>query len=83
MVGGGSKKWTDQLAGELHKPRRVHFPRRRVHAKGIDQIWSADLGDMQAFDRYNRAVRFLQTVIDVFSKYAGVEGMKTKTGLTQ
>ena len=78
VTGGGA--WTDQLAEELHKQRRVHFPRRRVNAKGIDQIWSADLVDMQAFARYNKGLRFLLTVIDVFSKYAWVEGMKTKTG---
>ena len=48
-----------------------------MRVKGIDQIWSADLVDMQAFARYNKGLRFLLTVIDVFSKYAWVEGMKT------
>jgi hypothetical protein len=31
-------KWTDQLADELHKPVRKHFPKRHVYAKGIDQM---------------------------------------------
>ena len=39
---GKDGKWTDRLAQELHKPRRVRFPRRRVHVKGIDLIWSSD-----------------------------------------
>ena len=36
-------KFTDQLADELHKPIRKHFPKRHVWAKGIDQIWAVDL----------------------------------------
>ena len=79
MVGG---KWTDTLADELHKQRRVHFPRRRVIVKGIDQIWSADLVDMQAFAKYNKGVRYLLNVIDVLSKYAWSVPIKDKKGST-
>lgn len=79
MVGGN---WTDELADELHKQRRVHFPRRRVVVKGIDQIWSADLVDMQAFSEYNKGVRYLLNVIDVLSKYAWSVPIKAKTGTT-
>ena len=73
-------KWTDRLAKELHKPRRICFPRRRVHVKGIDQIWSADLVDMSAFSKDNHGVKYLLTIIDVFSKYTWVMPPKTKTG---
>ena len=38
IEGGGAVKWTDRLAQELHKPRRVRFQRRRIHVKGIDVI---------------------------------------------
>ena len=55
-------KWTDRLAQELHKPRRVRFQRRRVHVKGIDQIWSADLVDMSAFSKDNHGVKYLLTI---------------------
>ena len=48
--------------------------------KGIDQIWSADLVDMQAFSKWNKGIRYLLSVIDVFSKYAWVAGMRDKTG---
>ena len=71
-------KWTDILAQELHKPRRVCFQRRRVLVKGIDQIWSADLVDMSAFSKDNHGVKYLLTIIDVFSKYAWVMPLKTK-----
>ena len=77
---GKDGKWTDRLAQELHKPRRVRFPRRRVHVKGIDQIWSSDLVDMSAFSKDNHGVKYLLTIIDVFSKYAWVMPLKTKTG---
>ena len=73
-------KWTDRLAQELHKPRRVRFQRRRVHVKGINEIWSADLVDMSAFSKDNHGVKYLLTIIDVFSKYAWMMPLKTKTG---
>ena len=74
-------KWTDGLAQELHKPRRVRFQRRRVLVKGIDQtsLGSADLVDMSAFSKDNHGVKYLLTIIDVFSKYAWVMPLKTKT----
>ena len=81
MEGKGNEgKWTDRLAQELHKPRRVRFQRRRVHVKGIDLIWSSDLVDMSAFSKDNHGVKYLLTIIDVFSKYAWVMPLKTKTG---
>ena len=40
-------KWTDQLAEELHKPVVKKFRKRRVYVKGIDEIWAADLINMQ------------------------------------
>ena len=46
----------------------------------IDDTWSADLVDMQAFARYNKGIKYLLTVIDVFSKYAWVVPLKDKTG---
>ena len=66
IVGSGIGKWTDRLAQELRKPRRAHFLRRKVNAKGIDQIWSADLVNMNAFSNDNLGVKYLLTIIDVF-----------------
>ena len=65
--GMGVKK--KDLAEELHKPIRRKFKRRRVLVNGIDKIWAADLVDMQAFSKFNRGVRYLLAVIDIFSKY--------------
>ena len=37
---------------------------------GIDAQWQADLADMQGIVRQNGGMRYLLTVIDVFSKFA-------------
>ena len=47
---------------------------------GIDKIWAADLVEMQAFSKFNRGVRYLLTVIDVFSKYGWMLPFEDKTG---
>ena len=65
---------------ELHKPIRRKFKKRRVLVNGIDKIWAADLVDMQAFTKFNRGVKYLLTVIDVFSKYGWLIPLKDKTG---
>ena len=74
------KKWTDQLAEELHKPVTGKFRRRKVYVNGIDRIWAADLVDMQAFSKYNKGVKYLLTVVDIFSKYGWMIPLKNKTG---
>ena len=73
-------RWSNQLADELHKPITKKFKKRRVYSRGIDQIWAADLVDMQALSRENRNVKYLLTVIDVFSKYGWMIPLKDKTG---
>lgn len=79
---GGGLKWKDQLALELHKQVKRKFKRRRVVANGIDDIWSADLVDMQWSSRQNKGFKYLLNVIDVFSKYAWSVPIKDKTGKT-
>ena len=37
---------------------------------GIDEIWAADLIDMRAFSKHNNGIKYLLTVIDIFSKFA-------------
>ena len=45
------------------------FPKRKVYVKGIDEIFSADLVDMQAFSKFNNGIKYLLTVVDLFSRY--------------
>lgn len=68
------------LAEELHRPVQRKFKKRRVHVNGIDEIWAADLVDMQAYSKYNRGVKYLLAVIDIFSKYGWLVPLKDKTG---
>ena len=70
-----------QLAEELHKPIIKKFKERKIHAAFKDNIWGADLADMQLLSRYNKGIRFLLCVIDIFSKYAWVVPLKHKKGV--
>ena len=73
-------KKASSLAEELHKPIRRKFKKRRVLVNGIDEIWAADLVDMQAFSKFNRGVKYLLAVIDILSKYGWLVPLKDKTG---
>ena len=70
-----------QLAKELHKPI-IKKLKKKVHAAFKDNIWGADLADMQLLSRYNKGIRFLLCVIDIFSKYAWVVPLKDKKGVS-
>jgi len=53
-----------------------------VYVNGIDKIWAADLVDMQSFPKFNSGVKYLLTVIDVFSKFGWMFPLKDKTGVS-
>ena len=59
-----------EQAYTLHKPARRRFTRNHTYAAGIDAQWQANLTDMQGIARQNGGMRYLLTVIDVFSKFA-------------
>ena len=67
-----------QLAEELHKPIIKNFKRRKVYSSFKDDIWGVDLADMQLMSKYNKAIRYLLCVIDLFSRYAWVIPRKNK-----
>ena len=71
-----------QLAEELHKPIIKKFEKRKVHAAFKDNIWGAELADMQLLSKYNKRIRFLFCVIDIFSKHAWVVPLKDKKGVS-
>ena len=47
-----------------------------------DNIWGADVADIQTITKFNKGTRFLLHVIDIFSKYAWVIPLKDKKGVT-
>ena len=67
-----------QLAEELHKPIIRKFRERKMQSAFKDNIWDADLADMQLISKYNKRVRFLLCVIDIFSKYAWIVPLQDK-----
>ena len=77
-VSGSGAPQNEQLANELHKPIIRKFEKRRVYSTFKDNIWGVDLADMQLLSKYNKGIRFLLCVIDIFSKYAWVVPLKDK-----
>ena len=72
----------EQLANELHKPIIRKFEKRKVYSTFKDNIWGVDLADLQLLSKYNKGIRFLLCVIDIFSKYAWVVPLKDKKGIS-
>ena len=59
-----------------------NFKRRRVQSSFKDNIWRVDLTDMQLISKYNKGIRVLSCMIDIFVKYAWVVPSKGKKGVT-
>ena len=83
-IGSGAKltPQNEQLAEELHKPIIKKFKKRKVYSAFKDNIWGADLADMQLLSKCNKGIRFLLCFIDIFSKYAWVIPLKDKKGIS-
>lgn len=78
-----TQKWLEaQPAYTLHKDLKRNFPRRPVVVGGIDQQWQIDLIESSRFSQSNGNVKFILTVIDVFSKFAWVRCLQNKTGIS-
>ena len=72
----------EQSAKELHKPIIRKFKKRKVYSAFKDNIWAADLADMQLISKFNKGFRFLLCVIDIYSKYAWVVPLKDNKGVS-
>ena len=78
-----SLDWTMQhLAEELHKPIIRKFKKRKVYSTFKNNIWGADLVDMQLISEFNKRFRFLLCVIGIFIKYARAIPLKDKKGVS-
>ena len=80
VSGSGAKPIpeNEQLANELHKPIIRKFEKRKVYSTFKDNIRDFDLANMHLLSKYNKGIRFLLCVIDIFSKYAWVVTLKDK-----
>ena len=72
----------EQLAKEFHKPIIRKFRKRKVYSSYKDNIWDADLADMQLISKFNKGFGCLLRVISIFSKYAWVVPLKHKKGVS-
>ena len=48
-----------QLLDELHKPIIRKFKKRKVYSSFNNNIWGADLADIQLISKYNKGIKFL------------------------
>jgi Integrase core domain/Chromo (CHRromatin Organisation MOdifier) domain len=75
------RKWLQsQRVYTLHKPVRKRYDTRVYKVGGIDFQWQADLCEMQQHASLNNGMRYILTVIDIFSRYAWAEPIAAKSG---
>ena len=61
-----------ELPEELLKPVIRKFKKIKLRSPFIDKFLGAVLSDTQLISKFNNGIRFLLSVIDIFSKYAWV-----------
>ena len=65
-----------ESAEELHDLIIRKFEKRKVYSSSTDNIYGADLEDMQLISKFNKRFRFLLGAINIYSKYAWVISLK-------
>ncbi len=76
------QEWlSDNYSYSVHKPARIIFKRNPIIATHIDQQWQADLLFLPELARDNNNFKIALVCIDVLSRFAWGELMKTKTGV--
>lgn len=79
---GDVDKWLySQIPYTLHKPVRLNFKTRPVVVYDIDEQWQLDLVDLSKLSKINSGYKHLLVCIDVLSKYAWIEPLKSKSAL--
>ena len=68
------------IAEELHKPARKNYTRRKVTLKGINDLYQADLVEMQPYAKLNKGYRYIMTMINCLTKFAFAVPLKDKSG---
>lgn len=69
----------EQETYTLHKPIRRKFLRNKTRASGVDTDWQIDICDLQKLKEVNKGYAYILTVIDVLSRYAWAEPLKSKS----
>ena len=79
---GSGASVNEQLAKELHKPVTKKSKKRKFYVRFKDNIWPADLAEMDSLSSKNKNVKYLLCVIDAFTKNAWVKPVQDKKGKT-
>lgn len=66
------------IVDELHRSARRNFPRRCTIIKGLDDLWQADLIDVQKYASFNKGYKYILVLIDALSKNVWVKPLKSK-----
>lgn len=70
-----------ELAYSINKPYRKRFPTRKYKTSGINDLWQMDLMEMIPYASINKGYRYILTCIDIFSRFARVQPLKSKSGI--
>ena len=73
-------KQNDKLVEDMQELIIIKFEKRNVYSLFKDNISGDDLANMQLIRTFNKGIRSLLCVIDIFSKYAWVARLKDKKG---
>ena len=86
------KSWlSSQQEYTLFKETKNNFKRNRIYSSYANQQWEIDILDLSQYSRYNRirihrnnrlelrSIKYLITIIDIFSKYAYVMPIELKS----
>lgn len=71
-----------KIVDELHKPARIHYPRRSTVVKGLNDLYQADLIEVRPYSKVNKGYNYILTFINCFSKVADAVPLKNKSGKT-
>ena len=71
-------EFNEQFAKELHKQIIRKFKKRKVYSGFKDNIWGADLADIQLISKFDKGFISLLCIFDSLSKYAPVVPLKDK-----
>ena len=61
-----------EIAAESHKPIIRKLEKRKVYSSFKDNIGAVDLVDMQLISKFNKGLRFLLCIVDIYSTYVWV-----------
>ena len=78
MKTGWEVNVNEYLTEELHTSAVKIFKKRKVYARFENNIWEADLAEMESLSFKNKNIKYFLCVIDVSTKYAWVKPLKDK-----